>query len=128
MTVLPARELATWVAADFEARYGCLPDPEVLPPVWAVQMAICQRSGFTLAQLLSPRRHKPLAHARHVAVWLAWKVTAKSITELGRAFAHRDHTTIMHAISRINALMECDPGFAAEMRALQRALTAGDPT
>lgn len=127
MTALTgAGELAAWVVADCEARG--VPLPAVESRVRAIQRAICDRYRVTLQEMLSPRRDKHLAHARMVAVWLAWSITAHSTTKLGQAFGHRDHTTIMHSIARIKAMMEDDPAFDAEMRALQFALMQGVPT
>lgn len=93
-----------------------------------VQLAVCRRYNVALHVLLSPRRGRNVALVRHVAIWLCDALTSLSLPTLGRLF-QRDHTTIIHAIRRIDALMRKDPEFDAEMRALRLALTpkTGEP-
>jgi Bacterial dnaA protein helix-turn-helix len=125
------RELATAVARFLEVQASPQAGAAVVSPPgrghW-IQLAVCQRYDVTLAEMLSVRRNKRLAFARHVAVWLAWKSTGMSTVALGRLFGNRDHTTVMHAIARIEALTARDPAFADEMDALLLAVTTGDPT
>tara|TARA_B100001250_G_scaffold322832_1_gene286130 strand:- start:3176 stop:4570 length:1395 start_codon:yes stop_codon:yes gene_type:complete len=68
-------------------------------------------SGFfniSLNDMLSQRRSRPLARPRQVAMFLAKKMTTRSLPEIGRRFANRDHTTVIHAVKTITRLCEKD--------------------
>ena len=62
--------------------------------------------NITLSDMLSPRRSRPLARPRQVAMYLAKKLTSRSLPEIGRKFANRDHTTVIHAVKTIEKLTE----------------------
>ncbi|HBB54863.1 MAG TPA: hypothetical protein DCZ49_01600 [Hyphomonadaceae bacterium] len=55
------------------------------------------------ADLIGPRRTKNLVQARHVAIWLARTLSGRSFPMIGSKFGGRDHTTVMHAFSKIDA-------------------------
>jgi len=61
---------------------------------------------INLDEMLSQRRSRPLARPRQVAMYLAKKLTTRSLPEIGRKFANRDHTTVIHAVKTIAKLME----------------------
>ena len=54
---------------------------------------------------MSPRRSRSLARPRQIAMYLAKKYTSKSLPDIGRKFSNRDHTTVIHAVKKINQLM-----------------------
>ena len=56
--------------------------------------------------MLSPRRSRPLARPRQIAMYLAKKLTTRSLPEIGRKFANRDHTTVIHAVKTIDKLSQ----------------------
>ena len=87
-------------------------DTPTIPTIHAIQSVVARRFGVTIIDLLSRRRARAVARPRQVAMWLARKMTLNSLPEIGRAFAHRDHTTVMHAIAVIDRLMEADRVFA----------------
>ena len=58
--------------------------------------------------MLSQRRSRPLARPRQIAMFLAKKLTTRSLPEIGRRFANRDHTTVIHAVKTITKLSEKD--------------------
>ena len=58
--------------------------------------------------MLSQRRSRPLARPRQVAMYLSKKLTTRSLPEIGRRFANRDHTTVIHAVKTIDRLSEKD--------------------
>ena len=62
--------------------------------------------SISLADMLSPRRSRPLARPRQVAMYMAKKLTTRSLPEIGRKFANRDHTTVIHAVKTIEKLSE----------------------
>ena len=61
--------------------------------------------SISLADMLSPRRSRPLARPRQIAMYLAKKFTSRSLPEIGRKFANRDHTTVIHAVKTIDKLL-----------------------
>jgi len=62
--------------------------------------------SITLDDMLSPRRSRPLARPRQIAMYLTKKLTPRSLPEIGRKFANRDHTTVIHAVKTIEKLLE----------------------
>ena len=62
--------------------------------------------SISLGEMLSPRRSRPLARPRQMAMYLAKKLTSRSLPEIGRKFANRDHTTVIHAVKTIDKLIE----------------------
>ncbi len=62
--------------------------------------------SISLADMLSPRRSRPLARPRQIAMYLAKRLTPRSLPEIGRKFANRDHTTVIHAVKTIEKLMQ----------------------
>jgi chromosomal replication initiator protein len=58
-------------------------------------------------------------------MYLAKQLTSRSLPEIGRKFGNRDHTTVMHAVSRVGQLIEIDPTFAEDVELLRRMLEGG---
>ena len=56
--------------------------------------------------MLSQRRSRPLARPRQIAMYLAKKLTTRSLPEIGRKFANRDHTTVIHAVKTVEKLYQ----------------------
>jgi chromosomal replication initiator protein len=71
----------------------------------------------------SPQRARRVARPRQVAMYLARKLTTRSLPEIGRRFGGRDHTTVLHACRRIEALCGEDPTFKQEVDFLSQMLT-----
>ena len=71
----------------------------------------------------SPQRARRVARPRQVAMYLARKLTSRSLPEIGRRFGGRDHTTVLHACRRIEALCGEDPTFKQEVDFLSQMLT-----
>lgn len=67
-------------------------------------------------------RKAPIAHARHVAVYLARQITGDSWKHLGSQFGDRDHTSMMHAYQKISEMMLRDKDFSASVKSLMRKL------
>jgi len=112
-------EVAIRSAPDIWASVGV--PPGQTPSVRHIQELVCARYGVTLDEMLGARGRMWISHARQVAMWLAWPVTTATWPELGLRF-HRDHSTVMHGVARIDARMAADPEYDAEMRALRFAL------
>jgi chromosomal replication initiator protein len=73
-----------------------------------IQNTVSNFFNIPLAEMLSQRRSRPLARPRQIAMYLAKKMTTRSLPEIGRRFANRDHTTVIHAVKTIIRLSEKD--------------------
>ena len=73
-----------------------------------IQNTVSNYFNIPLAEMLSQRRSRPLARPRQIAMFLAKKLTTRSLPEIGRRFANRDHTTVIHAVKTITRLSEKD--------------------
>ncbi len=73
-----------------------------------IQNTVSGYFNITLNDMLSQRRSRPLARPRQIAMFLAKKLTTRSLPEIGRRFANRDHTTVIHAVKTITKLSEKD--------------------
>ena len=73
-----------------------------------IQNTVSNFFNIQLAEMLSQRRSRPLARPRQIAMYLEKKMTTRSLPEIGRRFANRDHTTVIHAVKTITRLSEKD--------------------
>ncbi len=73
-----------------------------------IQNTVSNYFNISLNEMLSQRRSRPLARPRQIAMFLAKKLTTRSLPEIGRRFANRDHTTVIHAVKTITKLSEKD--------------------
>ena len=73
-----------------------------------IQNVVSNYFNIPLNEMLSQRRSRPLARPRQIAMFLSKKMTARSLPEIGRRFANRDHTTVIHAVKTITRLSEQD--------------------
>ncbi|MDB9752246.1 chromosomal replication initiator protein DnaA [Pelagibacteraceae bacterium] len=73
-----------------------------------IQNVVSNYYNIPLSDMLSQRRSRPLARPRQIAMYLAKKMTTRSLPEIGRRFANRDHTTVIHAVKTITRLSEQD--------------------
>jgi chromosomal replication initiator protein len=87
-----------------------------------VQRIVCHHFKLRSGELLSKDRHKSVAFARHVAMYLCKQRLKCSFPELGRAFGNRDHTTVMSAVRKVEQLRGSDPEVRAHIEALERKL------
>ncbi len=87
-----------------------------------IQKRVCEHYSIRIAEMSSARRARNIARPRQVAMFLAKQLTSKSLPDIGRHFGDRDHTTVMHAVSRINELIGQDAAFAEDVELLKRLL------
>ena len=87
-----------------------------------IQKRVAEHYNIRLTDMSSARRARAVARPRQVAMYLAKQLTSRSLPEIGRKFGNRDHTTVMHAVSRVSELMERDAGFAEDVELLRRML------
>lgn len=90
-----------------------------------IQKKVAEHYSIRLTDMSSARRARAVARPRQVAMYLAKQLTTRSLPEIGRKFGNRDHTTVMHAVSRVQELMERDGTFAEDVELLRRLLEAG---
>jgi chromosomal replication initiator protein len=87
-----------------------------------IQRKVAEHYNIRLTDMSSPRRARNVARPRQVAMYLAKQLTSRSLPEIGRRFGNRDHTTVMHAVSRVAELMQQDSSFAEDVELLRRML------
>lgn len=96
--------------------------------VAAIRTLVCREYQITHAQMNSPQRGNKLVRPRHIAMYLATRLTVNSLPTLGRIFGGRDHTTILHARDSMAAKRLVDEGLNAELAIFERLLTRGQLT
>jgi chromosomal replication initiation ATPase DnaA len=93
------------------------------PTIAVIKREVGLAMNISDVQLDSRRRYGPFVTARHVAIWIASKATRYSLTTIGAAFCDGlDHTTIIHAIRRIDRDIAHDPAFATKVEAIRAAI------
>ncbi len=73
-----------------------------------IQTIVCKYFKISKNEMLSPRRSRYLVRPRQTAIYLAKMLTSKSLPEIGRSFANRDHTTVIHSVKTIEKLRKND--------------------
>jgi chromosomal replication initiator protein len=87
-----------------------------------IQKRVAEHFNIRLADMHSARRARAVARPRQVAMYLAKQLTSRSLPEIGRKFGGRDHTTVMHAVKKVEQLRETDATFAEDIDLLRRML------
>ncbi len=87
-----------------------------------IQKQVAAHFNIRISDMHSARRARSVARPRQVAMYLAKQLTARSLPEIGRKFGGRDHTTVMHAVKKVDELREHDSSFAEDVELLRRML------
>jgi len=87
-----------------------------------IKRKVCDHYNLRLSDLTSARRARAVARPRQVAMYLSKSLTAKSLPEIGRGFGGRDHTTVIHAVRKIEELRASDSQLAEDIELLRRML------
>jgi len=87
-----------------------------------IQRRVAEHFNIKMAEMTSSRRARVVARPRQVAMYLAKQLTSRSLPEIGRKFGGRDHTTVIHAVKKIEELMESDSALAEDVELLRRML------
>ncbi|MBO9576532.1 MAG: chromosomal replication initiator protein DnaA [Sphingobium sp.] len=87
-----------------------------------IQKVCAAHYRIDASEMRSQRRARAVARPRQVAMYLAKKLTPRSLPEIGRIFGGRDHSTVIHAVKTIEAMRLDNPEMDADIRALQRQL------
>ncbi|HET6950228.1 MAG TPA: chromosomal replication initiator protein DnaA [Acidimicrobiales bacterium] len=112
---------ATQVLADLLSEN----QPRPITPQLILAEAAAQ-FGFTVEELQSKHRQRPLVTARQIAMYVMRELTELSYPNIAREFGGRDHTTVIHAVEKIGALMSKDRQIYDQVTRLMKAVRQGD--
>jgi chromosomal replication initiator protein len=87
-----------------------------------IQKVTADHFGLKQADLLSERRTRAVARPRQIAMHICKQLTTRSYPDIGRRFGGRDHTTVLHAVKKIDELIAADEQIARDVEALMRRL------
>jgi len=87
-----------------------------------IQKRVAEHFNIRMSDMHSARRARAVARPRQVAMYLAKQLTSRSLPEIGRKFGGRDHTTVMHAVRKIDELRESDISLSEDIDLLRRML------
>lgn len=87
-----------------------------------IQKKVSEHFDIKVADLLSSKRSIDVARPRQIAMYLAKVLTPSSLPEIGRKFGGKDHTTVMHAVKKIETMQKEDAAFAEDVDMLKRVL------
>ena len=87
-----------------------------------IQKKVAEHFNIRLTDMHSPRRSRSVARPRQIAMYLAKSITSRSLPEIGRKFGGRDHTTVMHAVKKIEELKFEDSNFNEDIELLKRLI------
>jgi chromosomal replication initiator protein len=87
-----------------------------------IQKRVAEHYNIKLLEMSSHRRARIVARPRQVAMYLAKQLTSRSLPEIGRKFGGRDHTTVMHAVRKIEQLKESNAELTEDIELLRRML------
>jgi chromosomal replication initiator protein len=89
-----------------------------------IQKRVAEHYNIRLADMHSARRARAVARPRQVAMYLCKQLTPRSLPEIGKKFGGRDHTTVIHAVRKIEELRAADRALAEDLDLLRRMLEA----
>jgi len=87
-----------------------------------IQKRVAEHFNIRIADMHSARRARAVARPRQVAMYLSKQLTTRSLPEIGRKFGGRDHTTVMHAVKKVEELKSLDASFDEDVEMLRRML------
>lgn len=112
----------TMEMAEREVRDLIRPQEPKRVKIEDIQRIVARQYNVSRADLLSSRRTANVVRPRQVAMYLAKTLTLRSLPEIGRRFGGRDHTTVLHAVRKIENLVGNDTSLAEEIEILKRQL------
>jgi chromosomal replication initiator protein len=120
---LTGRDVSVQVAEE------ALKGIEVAPPLTPVtieriQAVVVSRFGVKPAELRGPRRTKSIVYPRQLCMYLARRLTGDSLEDIGTHFGGRDHTTVLHAVEKIEQLVGDDPTTRDLVDSIEQEVTA----
>ena len=87
-----------------------------------IQKKVAEHYNIKAADMHSARRDRNVARPRQVAMYLSKQLTSRSLPEIGRKFGGRDHTTVIHAVRKVEELRDGDSSFREDLELLTRLL------
>jgi len=87
-----------------------------------IQKKVVSRYNLKLSDMSSPRRTRTIARPRQIAMYLSKVLTPKSLVDIGQKFGKKDHTTVMHAIKKVEKLLETDIELREEINLMMKIL------
>ena len=88
-------------------------------PIGAILGACADFYGVPVSSLFADRRAQEIVKARHIAMYLAKELTPRSLPDIERRMGGKDHTTVLHGVRKIAALIKRDPDLAAEVATIR---------
>jgi chromosomal replication initiator protein len=106
---------------------------EVLADLWGederiitidhIQRKVAEFFGIKLSDLRAQNRTKAIAFPRQIAMYLSRQLTHASLSEVGRAFGGKDHTTVLHGVEKIQQMLQEDPKFKKTIDSITQSIT-----
>ena len=87
-----------------------------------IQKKVAEHFNVKISDMHSARRSRTIARPRQIAMYLSKNLTTRSLPEIGRKFGGRDHTTVIHAIKKVQELKRNDSNFSEDIEILTRSL------
>ncbi len=87
-----------------------------------IQKRVAEYYSIKLTEMQSAKRTQNIARPRQIAMYLAKMLTTRSLPEIGRRFGGRDHTTVIHAVKKVEELMVSDHELAEDLSILRKSL------
>ena len=92
------------------------------PRIEDIQRIVSQHYGVSRQDLVSARRTRVIVRPRQIAMYLSKVLTPRSLPEIGRRFGNRDHTTVLHAVRKVEKMVEEEAQVAEDVETLKRLL------
>ncbi|MFA6265726.1 MAG: chromosomal replication initiator protein DnaA [Pseudolabrys sp.] len=115
-------QMVTLEMAEREVRDLIRPQEPKRVKIEDIQRIVARQYNVSRSDLLSSRRTANVVRPRQVAMYLAKTLTLRSLPEIGRRFGGRDHTTVLHAVRKIEGLVGNDMALSEEIEILKRQL------
>ena len=106
---------------------------EVLADLWGedervitidhIQRKVAEFFGIKLSDLRAQNRTKAIAFPRQIAMYISRQLTHASLSEVGRAFGGKDHTTVLHGVEKIQQMLQEDPKFKKTIDSITQSIT-----
>jgi chromosomal replication initiator protein len=88
----------------------------------SIAKVVCKHYAYTLEELRSSKRHKEISRARQAAMYLMKQLTDRSLNDIGYFFNRKDHSTVVHAVSKIHQLRQRDAEFNSKIKHMEQEI------
>lgn len=121
-TLESARDGGAATEEAYEPTYQAANASGTVRTVLDIVLATCRHFGMSYADIISPRRDMASVLPRQISMYLAKKLTTRSLPEIGRRIGDRDHTTVLHAVRKIEGLVERGHAVAVDIDVIRTRL------